>query len=244
MLLTKGNKMNILISAATHAEVGKLLDYLNESSDTVVKKSNNIFEYDFYGLKISFVITGVGQVASAYNVTKMLVSKQYDLAINLGICGAFPESNLNIGDVVEIKTEIFGDFGVDDHGNLKTVFDMGLVDPEAFPFQNGELHNPADNKWIHPFVEAVGLRSLTVSLVSGELTQIVSRKQKFSVDVENMEGAAFFYVCLSEKVPFIEIRSVSNLVEPRKREKWQIPLAIDRLFDASKFMIMELASKN
>ncbi|MBI5009539.1 MAG: hypothetical protein HZB98_07815 [Bacteroidia bacterium] len=44
-----------------------------------------------------------------------------------------------------------------------------------------------------------------------------------------MEGAAFFYVCAKENVPFIALRSVSNMVERRARDKWNIPLAIENM---------------
>ena len=44
-----------------------------------------------------------------------------------------------------------------------------------------------------------------------------------------MEGAAFFLACLLSEVPFLEIRSISNFVEPRNREAWDLPLAIDNL---------------
>ena len=44
-----------------------------------------------------------------------------------------------------------------------------------------------------------------------------------------MEGAAFFYVCLQEKIPFLQIRSISNYVEKRNKSNWNIPLAIDNL---------------
>ena len=44
-----------------------------------------------------------------------------------------------------------------------------------------------------------------------------------------MEGAAFFYACLLAKIPFLEIRSISNYVEARNRETWNLPLAINNL---------------
>lgn len=55
-----------------------------------------------------------------------------------------------------------------------------------------------------------------------------------------MEGAAFFYVCIQEKVPFIEIRSVSNEVGERDRTKWNIPLALDSLKEAMKNLFSAL----
>jgi futalosine hydrolase len=44
-----------------------------------------------------------------------------------------------------------------------------------------------------------------------------------------MEGAAFFYICAREKIPFISLRAISNRVERRERNKWNIPLALDNL---------------
>ena len=59
---------------------------------------------------------------------------------------------------------------------------------------------------------------------------------------ESMEGAAFFYVSILEKIPFIELRSVSNEVGERNRAKWDIPLALDSLKTAVK-VLMEALSK-
>jgi futalosine hydrolase len=44
-----------------------------------------------------------------------------------------------------------------------------------------------------------------------------------------MNGAAFFYTCLMEKVPFLQIRAVSYFIEIRKVDNWNHPLAISNL---------------
>jgi futalosine hydrolase len=44
-----------------------------------------------------------------------------------------------------------------------------------------------------------------------------------------MEGATFFYICSGEKIPFLAIRSISNRVEPRDKNKWNIPVALNNL---------------
>ena len=49
--------------------------------------------------------------------------------------------------------------------------------------------------------------------------------------IENMEGAAFFYVSLMKRIPFLSIRAVSNYVESRDTSKWDIKLAVNRLRD-------------
>ena len=51
----------------------------------------------------------------------------------------------------------------------------------------------------------------------------------FAADIESMEGAALHYVCLLQKVPFLQLRSISNKVGVRDKTKWKIKTAIDNL---------------
>jgi len=44
-----------------------------------------------------------------------------------------------------------------------------------------------------------------------------------------MEGAAFMYACLVSRVPFAQVRGVSNVVERRNRAAWKVAEAIDAL---------------
>jgi futalosine hydrolase len=44
-----------------------------------------------------------------------------------------------------------------------------------------------------------------------------------------MEGAAFLFVCENERIPYVQIRAVSNYVEKRNRDAWNIPLALSNL---------------
>jgi futalosine hydrolase len=44
-----------------------------------------------------------------------------------------------------------------------------------------------------------------------------------------MEGAAVFYACLYAGVPFAQVRSISNWVEPRNRANWKLDEAISNL---------------
>lgn len=52
---------------------------------------------------------------------------------------------------------------------------------------------------------------------------------KYNPEIETMEGAAVFFVCLKEGIPFFELRSISNMVEPRDINNWNIPLALKNL---------------
>ena len=79
--------------------------------------------------------------------------------------------------------------------------------------------------------------------MSGEERKISELKSKFNVQIESMEGAAFFYVCLKENQAFLEIRSISNFVEPRNKENWEILKAINNLNDTLRMLIFELLKK-
>jgi futalosine hydrolase len=55
-----------------------------------------------------------------------------------------------------------------------------------------------------------------------------------------MEGAAVFYVCLKQGIKCIQIRSISNYVERRNRDAWNIPLALNNLHKRSTQLLKEL----
>ena len=44
-----------------------------------------------------------------------------------------------------------------------------------------------------------------------------------------MEGAAFHYACLLQKFKFFQLRSVSNVVGERDKNKWKMKEAIEAL---------------
>jgi futalosine hydrolase len=73
------------------------------------------------------------------------------------------------------------------------------------------------------------VEGITVNTVSGSYDTIQRMMKKFSPGIETMEGATFFYICLREKIPFLALRSISNRIEPRNKEKWDIQLAVNNL---------------
>jgi futalosine hydrolase len=44
-----------------------------------------------------------------------------------------------------------------------------------------------------------------------------------------MEGATFFYICSREDIPFLALRAISNKVESRNKNNWNIDLALHNL---------------
>lgn len=213
--------MKLLIVSATEFEILPLLEYLNKNYKN---KDNRRFfsnKIDIYTL-----ITGVGTVHTTFSLATFLAQKQFDLAVNVGIAGAF-NRNLNIGDVLQVINDRFADTGVEEaDGTFTDTFEMQLTDWNEAPYVNGKLYSPILDNHFLPQVS-----SITVNKVAGTAENISKINQKYPADLESMEGAAFFYCCLLHQIDCMQIRSVSNYVEPRNKDNWNIPLAIDNLND-------------
>ena len=81
------------------------------------------------------------------------------------------------------------------------------------------------------FLRIVSLASVVVW--PNTLTKMCIR-DRYNPDVESMEGAAMHYVCLQEGISFVQIRAISNYVEPIDKSKWQMGKAIKNLNDVLK----------
>ena len=220
--------MKILIVSATHFEILPLLDYLSKNYD---KKSEIIYQKN--QIEIHVLVTSVGMVHTALALGHYLTIFKPDLSINAGIAGALNQ-NLKIGDVVNIVSEIQGDFGIEEmDGSFKDIFETDLINANQLPYINGKLYNP--NAGNFEFLPQV--KGLTVNKVHGSAPNIEKIKNKYDADVESMESAAFFLACLHAGINFLAVRSVSNFVEPRNKNNWNIPLAIENLNSVLKDLI-------
>ena len=80
------------------------------------------------------------------------------------------------------------------------------------------------------------VKAITSNTVRGNAASIARIQNISRADIESMEGAAFFFACLSEKIPCLQVRSVSNMVEERDKSRWSLDLALKNLnrilFDA------------
>lgn len=211
--------MKVLIVSATTFEQIPFIEFLENHC---TKK--NFSTYTKGSLEFHPFVHGVGSLLTAFSLAKQLNANQYDLAIQVGVAGAY-EGKFNLGDVVNVKTERMGDLGAEDKNEeIIDVFELGLIKENQFPFMNGLMQNPKVHEYDLPLAH-----SLSVNKVSGSIRSIQRISQKYNADIENMEGAAFFYSCLMQDLPFLEIRGISNIVEERNRENWRLDLAIDNV---------------
>ena len=175
---------------------------------------------------IDVLITGVGQLQTTFRLTKQLLKHRYDFVVQAGIAGAF-DRTIALGKVVEVASEILYDLSIQDKDASETdFFDAGFIDKNQVPFYNKKLLPTAHQSWKNDLQK---VHSITVNKVHGEANAIQKAIEKWNPDIENMEGAALFYVCASLNVPCAQLRAISNYVEPRNRDAWNIPLAINAL---------------
>lgn len=227
--------MDLLLAAATGFEIAPTEAWLQTHAQRV-----DNYRYRLGQAEIDLLITGVGIPLSAYSFGKIFAQKRYDLAIQAGIAGAL-DRELELGEVVQVIAEQFGDLGVEEaDGRFTSAFDLGLIDANQPPFVEGKLRSVADSG-SPAFLRQV--RGTTVSKVHGRESSIAEFRRRSDAQVESMEGACFTYACLLEQLPFLQIRSISNYVEARNREAWEIPLAIERLNEVLRDMIQILAAK-
>ncbi|MDP4209738.1 MAG: futalosine hydrolase [Bacteroidota bacterium] len=212
--------MNILIVAATMREIEPLIEHFR-----LQRVHSNLFSGKANRIKVDCLCTGIGLVATTFQVTKMIQKTPYRLIVNAGIAGTFRD-DLPLGSVVEVTSEQFADFGIDDNGIFRHMFEEKFLERDEFPFNDGRMLNPVRQNFTSHLPETAGI---SVSTTTGSDKRITLLIEKFKPDIESMEGAAIFYVGLHSQIPFIEIRAISNKVEPRNRENWNISLAIEKL---------------
>ncbi len=198
--------MRILIVSATQIEVELAKEQLKDNYN------------------ISFLVTGVGILASAMALTKYLTINQPQLVIQVGIAGCFNQ-NTALGTVVLVKEEILGDIGVEEDGIWKDLFHSKLCDLDTPPFTKGKLVNAhllSLNKLDLPTVTAI-----TVNEITTRPQRILQQKLIYNPQIETMEGAALHYICNEFYIPYLQIRGLSNYIGERDKSRWKIKEAVE-----------------
>lgn len=203
--------MNCLVIAATPIEIAPFLTYL--------KKEKKI-KYE-----IDVLITGIGLTATTYALLNQINIKKPAFIIQAGVGGCF-DINIKLGTVVAIKKETIADQSVVELKTLKTLFDLKLLPQNKNPFSNGWLVNSND------ILRKIKLRKVTgisVNEITTDKKKVKLYRDRFKPVIESMEGAALHYVSLMEKIPFLQIRSVSNYIAERNKQKWNMKEAVENL---------------
>lgn len=204
--------MKILLVAATYQEIEPFIKHYAPkfNADVPLKIGKN---------EVSVLISGVGMVATAYALGKAFANEKFDLALNVGIAGSFYR-NIKLGQLVEVREDILSELGAEDDEEFISLEQLEM----------GEVEFTASDK----IIIREGFRkvtAITVNTVHGNEESISDIRDRVNPTIETMEGAAFFYACEEAETEALQVRSISNYVEKRNRENWNLPLAVKSLND-------------
>ncbi len=177
-------------------------------------------------MKVQFYQSGVGMLSSAVAFTRLAIEDKPDLVIQIGIAGSF-NKKLALGKVVVVNEEVLGDTGVEEAGIWKDIFDLKLEKSSYHPFEKRKLPNP----WLSKYnlLQLPEVNAITVNEISTNSNRIEMMRKKYNPTIESMEGAALHYVCRETKIPFLQIRAISNYIGERDKSKWKINHSIEQL---------------
>ncbi|MBC7916090.1 MAG: futalosine hydrolase [Pyrinomonadaceae bacterium] len=213
--------MNILLVSATTSEIEPLLSHFKIIDNGAI----------INGHTVKVVVTGVGMTATAFALGTELANYKYDLAINIGIAGAFDRS-VKIGEVVCIGLDCFAELGAEDGEDFISIEELGFGKSGIRPVEIFQLPILASLKKV---------KSITVNKVHGNDESIYNTVTRLNPQTESMEGAAFYYACNQTNTPCIQLRGISNYIERRNRSKWDIPLAIKNVNETVITLLTNLA---
>lgn len=175
---------------------------------------------------VQTLVSGVGLTATAAATLRVIYQHRPSMMILAGIAGVYPDAPFSIGDVMMVESEVEGDLGFFTptgfihlaHLPLEMEFErrhtlMCPHIPEQLPLARGR--SMSLNAAMAPFVDTSG------------------------VDIENMEGAAFFHVCQQEQQAFLELRAISNIVRPGNDE-WDMQTSVQAMTDGLHVLIDHL----
>ena len=161
-------------------------------------------------------LCGVGLSATAYHTTKIITQHRPDWLILAGIAGVYPQSSFAVGDVALVTREYEADLGFFTPQGFTHLADLTL---------DMDFHIP--KHWECPYLLPESLiPAATSNSMNAAMAPFVST---LNIDLENMEGAAFFQVCLAEQQRFLELRAVSNVVDINTTEEWNFTDSIQAL---------------
>lgn len=164
---------------------------------------------------VQIELCGVGLSAAAYRTSKIIAQHRPDYLIMAGIAGVYAGSSCQLGDVVLVESECEAD--------------LGFFTPQGFTHL-AELDLAMDfarvRQWHCPHITPeLPLGRARSNSLNAAMAPFINHA---GIDIENMEGAAFFQVCLAEQQRFFEVRAISNRVDVSD-ESWDFDGSIQQL---------------
>ncbi len=172
-----------------------------------INNEYNIFDLKFYECEVNsimcvFVQCGVGKVNAARTAQILIDNMKVDYIFNVGVAGGI-DSTLKVGDIVIASKLVQHDFDV-----------------TPFNYQKGQIPNVGVFVECDEYLIKVAEKCLKEAkkgvIASGDIfvtEEWMSKKinKKFNALCCEMEGASIAQVCFLSHIPFLVIRSISDV---------------------------------
>lgn len=199
--------MKIAIIGAMEEEVALLRSKLTNLTTT----KHAGFEY-YSGkigqVEVALLRSGIGKVNAAISTTLLLQLYQPDYVINTGTAGGF-HTDLNVGDIVISSSVCHHDVDVTPFG-----YDLGQVPGMPSCFLPDDKLVKAAQESIEELKEVVHMHGLiaTADRFMHQPEDVTNTRKNFPEMIAcEMEAAAVAQVCHSFEMPFVIIRSLSDI---------------------------------
>lgn len=195
--------------------------------------------------RVLVIVSGYDKANTAHALTCLLQVSRPRLVLQFGIAGGFGSAGLGVGDLVVPSVEIYGDTGSSSPQGWLSTEAFGLPVAQvagrtywnSFPLEAALVARAAkllsEGTWPESTPLVASGPAVTVSQVSGRREEAETLAGRWDALIESMEGAAAAHICALYRVPFLEVRAVSNLVGDRDRAAWDIPGAAERAAEAA-----------
>lgn len=209
--------MKIGIIGAMEIEVVKLRDQLSNRNEQ--KKGSFVFYTGtLNNVEIVLLQSGIGKVNAAIGATLLIDNFQPDYVINTGAAGGFP-GDLKVGDIVISKEVIHHDMDCTVFG-----YKIGQVPGMPASFIANEKLIALAEKSVHQLTD---LQTKKATILTGdqfmnnaEATNKI--KELFpAAEAVEMEGAAIAQTCYQFNIPFVVIRSISDIAGQENAVEYQ-----------------------
>ncbi|MDG4763468.1 futalosine hydrolase [Solwaraspora sp. WMMD406] len=177
---------------------------------------------------IEVVAAGVGSAVAAAATARQLAvaagaGRPYQAVVSAGIGGGFPD-RVDVAATVLATSSIAADLGAESPTGFIGIDELGFG--SAVAATDATLTN-----WLRGALpHAVAGQVLTVNTVTGtEATATALAVRHPDALAEAMEGYGVACAAALARLPFAELRTISNPVGPRDRSRWRIPAALAAL---------------
>lgn len=202
--------VKIAVISALERELFPLLEHISTGNKNGWKKhKESVYKNDGINHEIYAAYVGVGKVNAAYKTAEIICEYSPGLIVNIGYAGGMSKDAKH-GDIVIGNSYVQADYD-SVIGGAKLGEVLGAK-PDIVPFEFIAV--------LEKQCEMEGYRYVTGRIATGDFFLTDSKRKAeiikaFSPCAFDMESAAIAYVCAEKALPFVSVRTLSDLADDK-----------------------------